>query len=33
VAHTTPAVGDYEETGEAGDKEPFSTDAATPITW
>jgi anthranilate synthase/aminodeoxychorismate synthase-like glutamine amidotransferase len=33
VAHTIPAAGDYEETGEAGDKEPFSADAATPITW
>jgi anthranilate synthase/aminodeoxychorismate synthase-like glutamine amidotransferase len=33
VAHTTPAAGDYEETGEAGDKEPLSAEAATPITW
>jgi anthranilate synthase/aminodeoxychorismate synthase-like glutamine amidotransferase len=33
VANTTPAAGDYEETREAGDKEPLSADAATPITW
>jgi anthranilate synthase/aminodeoxychorismate synthase-like glutamine amidotransferase len=33
VAHTIPAAGDYEVTAEAGEKEPLSTDAATPITW
>ena len=33
VAHTVPAAGDYEETAEAGDNEPLSADAATPITW